>query len=233
MSVLESVLEKLTQRSTAIASQFDEMVVAIADGRDVNASRLAEAIEAAGKTPDDLRASVELLQKRRELRAAFDAKPVATKRVAEIDAVIGKIEAKREAFDKKCDDDRWPLDGERDQLQATIVAAGNAQRELYATCADPEILDRSKEIMKEVETIDATRRKLKDDRDRFSASAVSAHKTATSTCETDGRRVFANEDAQKYSTYCVTLDQQIAALETDRAKLLAEQSELDARRLEP
>jgi len=233
MDCLGSVLEKVAKRKADALASYRALVGFICDGRELDADHVVDVLAASGKTPEDLRAAVGLLTERRRLRQQLDTKPAAEKRIVEIVSALQAIERKREAFDKKCDDERWPLDCERETLQATIAAAGNAQRELYATCGNAEILDRSKEITKDAENISVEIRRLTNEREWFLEMAVDAHKAATSTTESDGARVFSNKDSEQYRGYCVNLDGQIARLQADRAKLLAEQSELDTRRLEP
>lgn len=233
MSILDTVLEKLTQRRAAIAAGFDGIVVAIADGREPVANQVAAALDAAGKTPDDLAAAVELLQRRRTLRSAIDAAQTAAKRVTEIDAAVGKIEAKRQAADEKFDGERLPLDCERERLAAVVAAANSARRELYDSCADSAILDRSAEIAKAIIDSIAKIQYLQNERARFSDAAVGLHAQAENTLKSDGTRVKAAEESEQYVAVCLKLDGQIAEAKQEHIALLQERDELDARRLEP
>lgn len=233
MTVLENVLQKLGEHNTAMEVDYDSLVTAIADCSEPAAIRVAKVLALAGKSEETLQADVLRLIERRRLRVAMDAKPVAEKQVTVIETALRKIEAKRDAFDKKCDDERWPLDIEREQLQVVVAAADDAQRELYGNCADPEIFSRSAQNYKDLEAISAKMKERQSYRDQCSAAGVDAHKIAIGVMEPDGRRAYAKQDAEDYSRRCVTLDSQIAELKVEQGKLMAERDELDSRRLEP
>jgi len=233
MNVLEKVIAKMSKRKTDAAADYRAAVIQLADGHEPDADQLAKVLERSSKTPGDLRDAVASLIERRRLRAVLDAKPKAEKRIAEIDAATGKIEAKREAFDQKCDGERAPLDDEHERLQTTVAAAGDAERALYRGCADPQVLNRSEAITNEIEQILAEVQQLQNERHRFSAAAVGENETARNVMSLDGYRVEAAENLKTYAAKCVELDAQIAELEARLPALKEESAKLDARRLEP
>ena len=146
MSILDSVLKKVTGRQRQAAENYGDFVRQVADEKEPDVDRLAEVLHATGKTTDDLRSDVQALQQRRRLREDYDAAKPAKTRLAEIQQALEKIEVRREANEKKLDDERWPMESEAESLNTVLTKADAARQQLYNTSTDTGILQRTTEI---------------------------------------------------------------------------------------
>jgi chromosome segregation ATPase len=223
MSILDSVLEKVTGKQRQAVGTYGEFVRLIADDKEPDTARLADVLRETGKSAEDLRTDVALLQRRRELRKSFDAAEPARKRLAEIRTALDKIEVRREAAEKKLDDERWPLECEIDRLNAAVAKAATAQEELSRTCPDPAILKRTAEIAAEREALgrekSAIRRELNEACDAVAEVAA-------------GRSTYPDAAVATCDQRKARAEQSVADLQNELSRLADEMATIDRRRLE-
>ena len=75
MNVFEQVAAHFRTRQEKKASDFSELVKAVASGTAPSPAKIAELLELFGQTPEDLQSAVAYKQKRAELRRKLDAVP--------------------------------------------------------------------------------------------------------------------------------------------------------------
>jgi hypothetical protein len=229
---LERIRNTFSARRKEQAGDYAGLVGAVASGEQVDADKAAEILDLCDKSPAELAADVAALQERQRLRAAMDAKPAAEKRIAEIDVALGRIETRRRAADEKFDAEAWPIENEREQLRATVSAADDAKRALFRGFTDSAILQQSAKIQQAAESIDKEIARFARDREKFTEER---HKAEERADQWSGPADAAHDlkQVETYSAYIDNINRQIAKLEADRGNLLAEQKELDLRRLMP
>ena len=134
-------LEKLTKRKTEVAQktggEWQALVIAVADGKQIDPDETLAALDRLGKSLDDLANSVALLNQRREW-----AKIIAAGETAEADHpnLTRKIESEIAAFnllEEKHEATLFPMTRARAAAAQSMVDATQAKRELQRTATDP------------------------------------------------------------------------------------------------
>ncbi len=134
-------LEKLTRRKTEVAlkagGEWQALVIAVADGKEIDPDETLTALDRLGKSTDDLAKGVELLNQRRVWSALVT---VGSKAEVEHPRVVRAIEAEVAAFaalEETHDQKLRPMHGrERDAFQ-TMSEGARARRQLIETATDP------------------------------------------------------------------------------------------------
>ena len=83
-SLFEKIAGRQRQREQTRANDFRSLVRAIAGSQEPDADHVDAVLNVSGKSLDDLRQAVELLQKRKELKAQLDTVPALDSEEAEI-----------------------------------------------------------------------------------------------------------------------------------------------------
>jgi len=146
-TMIERIVGKQRERQAARAADFRELVAQIADGKEPDADFVAQVLHEAGKSLDELKAAVESLQQRRELRQKLDSVPRLMAKWREIEKQIAAADAELEAAEQHHDDVVLPLQGELAELSREIVAGEQARGELQRTCADTELRARLNDVL--------------------------------------------------------------------------------------
>jgi chromosome segregation ATPase len=111
----------------------------IADSDEPDADYVTEVLDECGKSLDDLRLAVELLQERRELKAKLNTVPRLSAERSRIERQIAAADAELEAADKKHAETVYPLQNELEVLKEQVWAGEQARTKLHDTCADPNL----------------------------------------------------------------------------------------------
>jgi uncharacterized protein YfcZ (UPF0381/DUF406 family) len=146
VELLSKVKAYRAQQTTELSDGYRQLIVALADGENIDAEQVAVALDAAGKSEDQLQSDVELLLQRREwarqIQAAGDAETTMRKAQAEID----KLVRDRDSYCAK-------INSKIDQLQASKADAErrahgvhSARESLSGSCYDPVVLSREAEV---------------------------------------------------------------------------------------
>lgn len=139
-TILDSIFNKQKERQAARAADFRDIVIQIADGNEPDAEFVAQVLHEAGKSLDDLKKAVELLQRRRQLRQKWDAIPNLTNQRHDVEQQMAEADRELEAAESKHYATMNPLSAQLDQLRAATQEGENAKRELSDTCTDPTLL---------------------------------------------------------------------------------------------
>lgn len=122
------------------AASWQKMVVAVADGKKLDADLTLLELSRLGKTPDDLAAAVALLGRRRAWAAMVDAGDKAAKAHS---TITQKIESEVDAFEKQhtaFEARIFPMEAAKTAAAFEITEAGRARGELMRTATCPVAL---------------------------------------------------------------------------------------------
>ena len=122
-------------------SDFRDIVVEIADGKEPDGDIIAQVLFENGKSLEDLQKAAELLQRRRELHKKWDAVPGLMAQREKLQQQIAEANRKLEAAERKHYAIVNPIISDLDQLKEATCEGEKAQRELWNTCTDPTLLD--------------------------------------------------------------------------------------------
>jgi len=145
-ALLDKIAGRQHERRQAREADFRQLVVQIADGQEPDAETIEHVLGGNQKTIDDLRAAVELLQRRRDLRRVMDSEPNWAEERADIQKQIAEADRIFNQADAKHDETVDPLHARLRQIKALISEADDARLELWDTCGDQELVRRLDEV---------------------------------------------------------------------------------------
>ena len=142
--MIAGLLEMLTRRKGEAARKaatiWQQLVIAVAEGEEIDADEVLSSLERLGRTPDDLAKAVELLTQRRAWGAtvaagttAEIAHPQVKKKIADELAAFAELEAAHAARLR-------PLHGLERAAQHALSEAASARRSLFETATDQSAL---------------------------------------------------------------------------------------------
>lgn len=139
-NLFEKIAGRQKQREKSRIDDFRGLVRAIANGQEPDADRVDAVLFESGKSLDDLRTSVEQLQKRIEMRAMLDTMPKLDAEQAELEAKIGKATEIFNAAERKYDETvnplRWRLDQIKSDSRYGKCAVSTSKLDNIAAIAD-------------------------------------------------------------------------------------------------
>lgn len=145
-SLLERIVGRQKDRERARATDFRTLVRHIADGEAPDEGLLEAVLWEAGKTPDELRAAVELVAQRRGWKSVIDTATVLEAERADVLKLVAAagqaLEAAQAEHDRVC----GPLRAKLEQIAESRLTAESARRRLTDTCDDPALLAEMEEI---------------------------------------------------------------------------------------
>lgn len=196
-TLLEKIAGKQKARHEARKADFHGLVTQVADGEEPDTEAVEKVLVENGKTLDDLRAAVELLLKRRELRAAVDAMPALEKeqealrkQIADADAVVQKAK-------EECDRKTGPLYFRREQIKEALRDGSSARDKLFHSCDDEKLLAELEEVDAEFTTLGERARDL-DNRARHMDSRAREEQMRAPRAFSEGDRLHHEELTKRY-----------------------------------
>lgn len=221
MSVLTRLVGALTTRKSARATTFWELVRKVADDVAVRIDEAEEALEAAGKSAEDLAAAVSVVQQRRAKRETIEASRIADEKARGIEAELRQVEAAFAAI-------RNNHLAEVAELRAKIVNArkdclncDDAKEDLIRTCPCPSLKDQLASALNRQQAARATMTKLREQIER----AESNHARLSSLV---GHEIEAELAVKRRARYQAEHDEQSIQFHTAREQ----EAELRARMFE-
>jgi chromosome segregation ATPase len=142
-TMIERIIGKQRERQ---AADFRGLVVQIADGKEPDAEFVAQVLRDADKTVDELQQAVELLRRRRQWRQQYDRLPGLADERTQVERQIAAADAVLEAAQKEYERVIHPLCFRMQDLRDATSEAEKAERQLWATCTDPELLDKLADV---------------------------------------------------------------------------------------
>jgi len=120
MDLFEKLAAKQQQREKASIDNFHALVRAIAAGQEPDADQAERILNDSGRSLDDLRAAVELYQKRAAMRAMLDSLPKLEAERREIEQRLAEADAALRAAEQRHAEVAIPLRGRLEQLQQAL-----------------------------------------------------------------------------------------------------------------
>lgn len=143
-TLIESLSAKLRQRQESAAEAYEALVAQVADDRAVKLETVEAVLQAAGKTPDDLRAGVEHIHTRRALEAIVGQEAALT---AERDRISAAIEAEHARFRKANEEHAqtlWAMNVEQSELAPRLKELTDARARLFNYFPESAIVQRER-----------------------------------------------------------------------------------------
>jgi chromosome segregation ATPase len=173
-AVLESVVNKIAQRKDAKAIAYRDLVLLIVNGKEPSIEKVETALDAAGKTPADLRRDVERCADR---KAKVEQLARLPKLEQEIKAIDEKLAAEAAKF-KKMEEQHAaivdPLGWQRQSLSQEMYTISQLADELRRTCTDETLLARAKENRVKLDDVARRMKEQQDNAERCRANAATA-----------------------------------------------------------
>jgi predicted nucleic acid-binding Zn-ribbon protein len=141
-TLFEKIAGKQKQREKARIDDFRALVRSIGTGKEPDADQVDRVLRDTGKSLDDLRAAVELYQKRFAMRAQVNALPKLEAERKEVERQLSKADAALEAAEQQHADVTTPLHGRLEMLRQAMQDAERSRQQLVETCPDEELRER-------------------------------------------------------------------------------------------
>jgi predicted nucleic acid-binding Zn-ribbon protein len=147
-SLFDSIAGKQKQREKARVNDFRALVRSIGTGQEPDADQVERVLSDAGKSLDDLRAAVELYQKRFAMRTLVNSLPKLEAERKEIELHLSKADAALEAAEQQHADVTAPLHGRLEMLRQAMQDAERSRQQLVETCPDEELRERLADLQR-------------------------------------------------------------------------------------
>ncbi len=141
-SLFEKITSKQKQREKARVNDFRTLVRTIATGQEPDADQVEQVLSESGKSLDDLRAAVELYQRRFALRTQVNSLPKLEAERKEVERQLCKADEALEAAEQQHADVTAPLHGRLEMLRQAMQDAERSRQQLVETCPDDELRER-------------------------------------------------------------------------------------------
>jgi hypothetical protein len=247
-AILAKIRQAFKAQKVDHAQTIRDLVVAIADGRTVDPAEVAELLESARQTPEDLGQAVELLTTRRQLKKRIEGGEAALRERASLEAAAEKAAAELRAAEEKHQRTMEPIWEKSRALDAIERGIANARSELERTCNDPVLLADLESLSQQMLELDGRRRPLhalwfeaRNELERFQARAEQARAAGDAEdwpLDRPGPRglrpaAVEQQSANASAMRVQELSDQLAGLDKEQADLAARQRLLALRKLEP
>jgi CRISPR/Cas system CSM-associated protein Csm2 small subunit len=164
---LSNLLEKVAGKQRSFQADFGGLVRQLADGQELDAAVVARTLQDAGKTVDELRQAVELVQRRRQWHLALEqARKLESERTAIQQQLAQADQALTEA-EQRHTEVTEPLYWRLEEIKQDVRDGDEARRRLWDTCGDPELLSACAELESELQTLSQRRIELCRRRDEL------------------------------------------------------------------
>ncbi len=231
-TLFDRIAGKQRERQQARDADFRALVTDIADGKDPDPDLVDHVLAGNQKNLDELRSAVELLLRRRELRETYDKAGRLSKERASIERKIVEADKLLEQAEIRHEEITSPLYGRIEAIKQANVAADRARRELWETCADPDLQNRLARVSQRFKELSEKHVQIKN-------RAVDMHRFAEGDRQEIGfaaNKTHAdelNERADRYEKQAKRLDSEAAELLPQIKKLEEEEQRIRDQMLEP
>ena len=241
MKAVETLFDSLRRKPAAPAidasswKSYRSLLVALADGLEVDPAAAADILQDIGKSQRDVERDAQVMRQRLDAFNRLERADDASKELVTIDAKLAKADSLLERAKGRHAETVTPLREERFQLQSRVDAIESAERTLRRTIIDPG-------LKAEIKAIEATKRELQSrindiaEELRLSnvgsvANRLTADRDTLAKIEAGEHGAIrrGSDDHRKLSASIEQLSKRAAALESQRAKMTAEQDQLSSR----
>ena len=147
-SLFEKIAGKQKQRDKARVNDFRALVRSIGTGQEPDADQVERVLSDAGKSLDDLRAAVELYQKRFAMRTLVNSLPKLEAKRKEVERQLTKADEALEAAEQHHTETTTPLHGRLEMLRQAMQEAERSRQQLVETCPDEELRQRLADLQR-------------------------------------------------------------------------------------
>lgn len=225
-TLLDKIAIRHRQRQQSRLSDYQELVRAIADGKEPDDERIAELLHDTDKSIEQLKHDVELYERRRQMRAKLDKaekksaeKPDLERQIEEHDKILADAQAKR-------DEDVTPFYTRLYEIKQAVRAGDEARQALVATCEDEELIAELNDVVGRLEAITLQRAETAKERDQLRRWADRNLHEAALTEWPHMKRNY-QEDAEDQQERAQLLDDNL--IEIERAIVRMEERERELR----
>ncbi len=141
-SLFEKITKKQKQRAKARIDDFRGLVRAIAEGKEPDADQVERVLSDTGKSLNDLRAAVELYQRRFAMKTQVNSLPKLEAERKEVEQKLLNADAVLEATEQQHTETTAPLHGQLEMLRQAMQEAECSRQQLVETCPDDELRER-------------------------------------------------------------------------------------------
>lgn len=191
-NILSNINNKLRGRQRARAIGFGDLVRQVADENEPAVETVERILSESGKSLEDLGAAVEVLLRRRELRAQYDAGQAVESQLAALDLRADKVHAELTEAKKRHDDAMLPINFERDKLTRAESAARDAERVLWET-APAELKEASADNQRKLNALRKQKETLSKEIDLNRASINSRRSLLADKRHADNHETYRNQ----------------------------------------
>jgi predicted nucleic acid-binding Zn-ribbon protein len=135
-TLFEKIAGKQKQREKARIDDFRALVRSIGTGQEPDADQVERVLSDADKSLDDLRAAVELYQKRFAMRTLVNSMPKIEAERKELERQVTQADETLEAAERKHEETTAPLTGRLEMLRQAMQEAERSRQQLVETCPD-------------------------------------------------------------------------------------------------
>ena len=139
MNLLEKITGKQKQREKARIDDFPTLVRTIGAGKEPDADQVERVLLSTGKSVEELRAAVELYQRRSVMRTQVNSLPKLESERKEIEQQMTKANAALEEAERQHEETMNPLISQHEIVRHVMQEAELARRQLVETCPYVEL----------------------------------------------------------------------------------------------
>jgi len=230
--LLDRIAGKQHERQQSRHADYRKLIGQIADGKDPDTGFVDHVLTDNQKTIDDLRQAVELLLHRRELRATWEKAATMAKDRDGIEQQIAEADQLLEQAEFQHEETTAPLYARIEAIKQASTAADRARRELWETCAYPELKDRLGQVSNRFRDLDAQRAEIESraaDIRRFAEGDRQEIRFVANKAQEEEL----SERADRYEKSAKKLEAEAAALRPEINKLQQEEKWIRNQMLEP
>lgn len=229
---LSALFARIQGKKREFVMGFHDLVRLVGDDKAPEPESIARALQDAGKTVDDLQQAVELLQRRRQWRQVMThVESLETER-ADIRKQIDTANRELAEAEQRHTDTVWPLEGRLLQIAQATRDAEDARRQLWNTCANPELIDALAELNSEVSVLATRRNQLSQERDALMRRGqADLEEAAHARSEADAQALRNRSQHQK--AQAKQFDAELTKLDKKLAKLQQREQEIRQQMLDP
>jgi len=232
MKLLDRIAGKQHERQESRNADYRKLVAQIADGEDPDPGFVDHVLTDNQKTIDDLRQAVELLLHRRELRETREKAATLAKDRERIEKEIAEADQLLEQAETQHEETTAPLYARIEAIKQASTEADRARRELWETCAYPELKDRLVQVNNRFRDLDAQRADIESraaDMRRFAEGDRQEIRFVANKAQEEEL----SERADRYEKNAKKLEAEAAALRPEIGKLQQEEQRIRDLMLEP
>ena len=230
--LLDRIAGKQQERQQSRDADYRKLVAQIADGEDPDPDFVDHVLTDNQKTIDDLRQAVELLLHRRGLRATWEKAATMAKDRNGIEQQIAEADQLLEQAETQHEETTAPLYARIEAIKQASTDADRARRELWETCAYPELKDRLAHVTERFRDLDSKRAEIESraaDMRRFAESDRQEIRFVVNKAQEEEL----SERADRYEKSAKKLEAEAAELLPEIDTLQQEEKRIRNRMLEP